>query len=267
MLRSLRDLENYSVSATDGDVGQVVDFFLDDKRWVVRYLVVETGGVLGGRRVLISPIAFREADWSSQRFHLALTMDKVKHSPSIDVDQPVSGQHEQAYSRYYGYSPYWGYSGAWGEGGYPGPLRGATPDLAPEPPLAWPAGDAHLRSANEVRGYHVLGNEEPVGHIEDFVLDDATWAVQYLVIDTSNWWFGKKVLVSPTWARRISYEDRRVYLEMSRQMIKDSPEWDMNAPVNREYEARLYDYYGRPVYWAGDRPELAAEREARRARL
>ena len=267
MLRSLGDLEKYSVSATDGDIGKVVNFLLDDKRWVVRYLVVETGGILGGRRVLISPIAFREADWSSQRFHLALTMDKIKHSPSIDVDQPVSGQHEREFARYYGYSPYWGYSGLWGVGSHPGLLLGATPDIPSEPHPAPPPGDSHLRSADEVRGYHVLGNDEPVGHIEDFVLDDSTWAVQYLVIDTSNWWFGKKVLVSPSWARRISYEGRKVYIDMSRQMIKDSPEWDMNAAVNRVYETRLYDYYGRPVYWAGDRPELAAEREAQRARL
>ena len=194
-------------------------------------------------------------------------VDKVKHSPSVDVDQPVSGQHERDHARYYGYSPYWGYSGLWGTGSDPGLLLGGTPYVPPELSPASPPGDSHLRSANEVRGYHVLGNEEPVGHIEDFVLDDASWAVQYLVIDTSNWWFGKKVLVSPTWARRISYEDRRVYIDMSRQMIKDSPAWGMNAAVNRDYETRLYDYYGRPVDWASDRPALPAEPEARRARL
>jgi len=267
MLRGLRDLEKYSVSATDGDIGKVVNFLLDDHRWVVRYLVVETGGFLGDRRVLISPIAFREADWSTQRFHVAITVDMVKHSPSVDTDQPVSAQHEREHFRYYGYSPYWADSGLWGPGRFPGTLQGGTPSVPPAPHSTPPRGDSRLRSANEVRGYHVLGNEEPVGHIEDFVLDDSTWAVQYLVIDTSNWWFGKKVLISPTWARGISYEDRRVYVDMSRQMIEDSPEWDMSAAVNREYETRLYDYYGRPVYWASDRPELAPKREASPPRL
>ena len=81
MLRSLNDLEQYTVSATDGDIGSVVNFLLDDKRWTVRYLVVKAGGHFTGRQVLISPISFREADWTTQRFHLALTQDKIKNSP------------------------------------------------------------------------------------------------------------------------------------------------------------------------------------------
>ena len=102
MLRSLKDLERYTVNATDGDLGTVVNFLLDDQRWIVRYLVVESGGFLDGRRVLISPIFFRQAEWLTRRFHLALTIDKVKKSPSVNVDQPVSRQHEQDYYGYYG---------------------------------------------------------------------------------------------------------------------------------------------------------------------
>jgi len=112
------------------------------------------------------------------------------------------------------------------------------------------SGDAHLRSAVELRGYHIQGSDEAVGHVDDFIVDDETWEVRYLAIDTSNWWFGKKVLVAPAWAKDVSWADRKVYVDMSRRAIKESPEWDPNAPVNREYEARLYDYYGRPVYWA-----------------
>jgi len=62
MFRSLKDLEEYTIGATDGDVGSVVNFLLDDERWVVRYLVAKTGGIFGGRQVLISPISFRQAD-------------------------------------------------------------------------------------------------------------------------------------------------------------------------------------------------------------
>ena len=111
MLRSLNELEHYKVNATDGDIGSVVNFLLDDQRWVVRYLVVETGGLLGGHRVLISPISFSRAEWSTRSIHVALTIEKVKDSPSVDVDKPVSRQHEQDYYRYYGYPYYWGYTG------------------------------------------------------------------------------------------------------------------------------------------------------------
>ncbi len=249
MLRSLKDLERYDVSATDGGIGSVVDFLLDDEQWIVRYLVVETHGFYDGARALITPISFREADWSTRRFHLALTKEKIRNAPDIDTNKPVSRQHERDYYRYYGYPRYWAYSGAWGIGMYPGVLAAGSWDDVPADHHEETAGDVHLRSANEVRRYDIEGKDGGIGHVADFILDDRTWHVRYLVIDTSNWWFGKKVLVAPQWANRISSDEHKVHVDMSRQAIKSSPEWRPEAPINREYEARLYDYYGRPVYW------------------
>lgn len=249
MLRSLKDLERYKVNASDGDIGSVVNFLIDDERWVVRYLVVQTSGFLDGRRVLISPISFGQADRSAQRFQVALTMDKVKNSPSIDLDKPVSRQHEQDYAGYYGYPYYWGYSGLWGMGAYPTMLvaNGVPMNVSAS---AASSGDVHLRSDEEVRGYHVQGSDQAIGHIEDFVVDDETWEVRYLVVNTRNWWFGKSVLVAPHWASRISWAENKVYVDLSRQAIKDSPEWNPSDAINREYETRLHDHYGRPAHWA-----------------
>ncbi len=249
MLRSLRDLEKYTVGATDGDVGTVVNFLLDDERWVVRYLIVETGGFFESRRVLISPISFRQVVWSSHHFQLALTMDRVKNSPGVDTDKPVSRQHEQDYYRYYGYPYYWSGMGIWGVGTYPGILADGGWNDAERAQADTPLGDAHLRSAAELRGYDVQGSDEAIGHIDGFIIDDETWAVRYLVVDTSNWWFGKKALVAPHWATGVSWDQRKVHVNLPRQVIKDSPVWNPSAPVNRAYEARLYDYYGRPAYW------------------
>jgi hypothetical protein len=261
MLRSLKELESYRVSATDGDVGRVATLLLDDHRWIVRYLIVDTGeGVLGrGRRVLISPISFRDADWATHRFHVSLTLDKVKNSPSVDVDKPVSRQHERDYSDHYGLPYYWGYSGIWGMGSYPGMLAASRLDPAPVHASDEPAGDAHLRSAEEVRGYHVQGTDEAIGHVDDFIVDDGTWEIRYLVVDTSNWGFGKKVLVAPHWASRIVWSEKKVYVDLSRRSIKSSPEWNPATAINREYETRLYDYYGRPVYWGGSGSQASQE--------
>ena len=254
MLRSLKDLEHYTVSATDGDIGSVVNFLLDDEYWTIRYLIAQTDGIFEGRRVLISPISFRQSDWETRRFHVALTMKKVKDSPSVDTDKPVSRQHERDYVRYYEHPNYWGYSGIWGMGAYPGLLTaGNSSELLAED-IDVP-GDVHLRSAQEVRGYHIQGTDGEIGHVEDFIVDDQTWEVRYLVVDTSNWLFGKKVLVAPRWASRVSWEEKKVFVDLSQQTIKDGPVWDAAAAVNRKYEARLYDYYGRPVYWTdGDQP-------------
>lgn len=252
MQRSLKDLEKYAVHASDGEVGSVTDFLLDDEHWTVRYLVVHTGGFLGGRNVLISPMAFREVDWSTRVFHVALTMEQVNGSPDINTDQPVARRHERAYNLYYGYPQYWHSMGAWGMGMYPALLAGSGMTGATPEPDDEPNGDAHLRSATELRNYHVQGTDDAVGHVADFIADDETWGVNYLVVDTSNWWFGRKVLIAPKWATRVSWLDRKVFVDMTRDAIKAGPEWDGSAAVNREYEQRLYDYFGRPVYWGSE---------------
>ena len=245
MLRSLKDLEGYAAGATDGDVGRVVDFLLDDERWAVRYLVVEPGSFLDGSQVLVSPISFRDVDWPTHRFHLALTKEKVRKSPSIDADKPVSRQHEGDFSRYYGFPCYWRSSGLWGVSSVPNAPAEDEPKEEPAAPSGEP-GDVHLRSTRDVRGYEIRGTDDAIGHVEDFLVDDETWQVKYLVVDTGNWWFGRKVLVAPDWATRISWEERTVHLGLARESIRTSPEWDPGAGVDPEYEARLRDHYCRP---------------------
>jgi len=197
--------------------------------------------------VLISPVSFRTVERSSRRVHLALTVDKIKTSPSVDTDKPVSRQHERDFSRYYGYPAYWGDLGLWGMGAYPNLLAAGTYSEAAERPEE-PTGDVHLRSAKEVRGYDIQGSDEAIGHLEDFIVDDETWALRYLVADTRNWWFGKKVLLAPQWATNVSWNERKVYIDVSREFVKNSPEWNPYL-VNRDYENRLYEYHGRSRYW------------------
>jgi hypothetical protein len=248
MLRSLCELERYTVRATDGDIGTVVDVFLDDERWGVRYLVVDAGSLVLSRRVLIAPSSFREVDWASHRFHLDLTTKAIHGSPDVDTERPVSRQHESDYYDYYGSPPYWSSFGYWDPGPFPDAARaGEKPDGSGE--RAASKIETHLRSVNEVKGYHVQGTDDAVGHIDDFIVDDMTWEVRYLVVDTSNWWIGKKVLVAPRWASGVSWAEQKVHMALTREAIKASPEWHPGAPINREYEAHLYDYYGRPVYW------------------
>jgi sporulation protein YlmC with PRC-barrel domain len=116
-----------------------------------------------------------------------------------------------------------------------------------------------LRSVAEVRGYHIEGSDGAIGHVDDFVVDDESWEVRYLVVDTSNWWFGNKVLVAPHWASRISWGERKVYVDVSRQAIKDSPEWNPTATIDRAYEEHLYDHHGRTPYWAIDHGRVGAQ--------
>jgi hypothetical protein len=259
MLRSAKILEHFRVNATDGDIGSVVNFLMDDASWTVRYLVVDTGGFLGGRQVLISPISFGEVDYSASRFRLTLTMDKVRNSPSVNLDRAVSRQHEQEYYGYYGYPNYWGYGGLWGMGNFPGAMAvGAYPESRSRP--GEPPGDVHLRSAKDVTGYHIEATDGSIGHIKDFILDDETWEVRYVVVGTTNWWPGKSVLVAPQWATRISWLDRKMYLGMARDAIKSSPEWTGSFPIAREYEEQLHRHYGRIPGWSSRDRSFEANR-------
>lgn len=250
MLRNVKDLEDYSVSGLDGDIGEVSDFYFDDARWTIRYLVVDTAGFWEtARKVLISPISFQQADWATRRFHLALTREKIRNGPSVELDKPVSRQYERDYYQYYDWPSYWGYGGIWGPGEFPAALAGGRWHEQPHEP----SGDPHLRSAREVTGYHIKGIDAEIGHVKDFIVDDQSWTIRYLVVDTSNWWLGKSVLLPPRWVERISWAENLVHVNLPREVIKKSPEWKPEEPIDREYEVRLYQHYGWPAYWL-DKP-------------
>lgn len=271
MLRSLRELEGYALGATDGEIGKVVDFLFDDERWAIRYLVADTGGWLSGRRVLLSPMSLAGADWSTRCLRVMLSRERIQNSPSIDAERPVSRRKEQEYSRYLGYPYYWGYPGVWGMSVYPMAL--ATEPWLPALDEDYGAEDeseeTHLRSARAVRGYRVEASDDSAGHVEDYVVDDETWLIRYLVIDIRHYWFGKRVLIAPQWASSISWERRKVHVDLQRRELEGSPEWDPSAGVNRDFESKLYDYYGRPAYWADTPPEVTkpgARRQPRSGR-
>jgi uncharacterized protein YrrD len=246
-----RELRGYTLRATDGDIGSVDDFYFDDERWTVRYLVADTGGWLAGRKVLISPLALGEADWQEERLGVALTKEQVRDSPDIDTDKPVSRQHELEYNQYYGYPYYWGGPGLWGA--YPYPRLSPAYAAEAGQPVATArqeSGDAHLRSVKVVTGHRIRARDGEIGHVEDFIVDDEDWAIRWMVVDTGSWLLpGRKVLVSPQWITQVSWGRGQVDVDLDRATIERSPEFDPAMPVNRGYETRLYDYYGRPVYW------------------
>ena len=122
MLNNANHLKGLAIHATDGEIGTVDQLYFDDESWAIRYLTVKTGGWLGGRRVLISPIAVAHSDWPAKRLYVALTKKQVENSPDINTDKPVSRQHEAAYLGYYGYPNYWGGTFLWGPGYYPSGL-------------------------------------------------------------------------------------------------------------------------------------------------
>jgi len=70
-----------------------------------------------------------------------------------------------------------------------------------------------------------------------------------MVVGTRDWLPGKKVLIVPQWIERIYWGAEQVHVDLSKKTVKNSPEYNPSDPVNREYEIRMYDYYGQPKYW------------------
>jgi hypothetical protein len=250
MLRNTTQLRGFAIRARDGEIGTLEQFYFDDESWAIRYLVVNTGDWLGGRLVLVSPLALRQAEWQSKRLDVALTKKQVENSPPMDTHKPVSRQHEAAYLGYYGYPSYWAAPNY--EAALAIRSEAVAEAEASQARMGQEPADTHLRSTEAVTGYHIQAVDGEIGHVRDFIVDDETWAIRYLEVDTRNLWPGKKVLVSPQWVNRVSWADSKVYVDLKRETIQNGPEWVDSIPVTREYEHRLYDYYARSPYWAAE---------------
>ena len=263
MLHSIHEMKGYTLQTRDGAIGTVNQFLFDDQHWTIRYMIVDTGGWLSGRRVLISPISIRTSSWDKRLIDVDLTKQHVEHSPGTHTDEPVSRQKEAELAEYYGYAPYWGGAGVWGPGLYPAPLLYAYPmrsaplmsPAAPTRPIGQQQtetrerGDPHLRSTEEVIGYTIQARDGDIGQVADFLVDNETWTLRYMVVDAGGWWSGKQVLVAPEWIGTISWERSCVAVDLTRETIKGAPEFDPYTPVSRDYEAQLHAYYGQPAYW------------------
>ncbi len=259
MLWSMKDIHGFTIGATDGDIGTIAECYFDDVSFTVRWVVVNTGRWLSERKVLVTPMAFRAMDWEHRRITSALTKMQVEKSPDIDTEKPVSRQHEASIYRYYGYDPYWEGTYLWGASPYP--YLGASPrltpaDLARHRRWNWEdrhREDPHLRSTRAVAGYYIQATDGDIGHVADFLVDDISWSIRYLVVDTTNWWAGKKVLVAPAWVERVDWDHSKVHVIVARAQVETSPEYNPEGPLERAYETRLYCHYGQPRYWTDER--------------
>lgn len=231
MLRSVKELHGYPILASDGEIGKVDEFYFDDEEWRIRYLVVDIGKWLSGQRVLISPAVLGQPNQMTHVLPVTLTQEQVNDSPDIDQDKPVSRQPK---------IEYWPGLGIPTNPGVAG-LYAAAQSVADKDEEHKP--DPHLRSTREVIGYHIQARDGQIGHVEDFIVDDETWKIRYLVVNTRNWLPGKKVLVEPRWVDRVSWAGSKVFVALLRASIKDKPGYDLLALAKREAKRHAFDHH------------------------
>jgi len=249
MLINAKTLKGYKLNGLDNEVGSVKEFYFDDQHWTIRYMVADTGNWLIGRQVLISPYALVGVNKKAEYIDINLTKEQIENSPSLDSDKPVSQQFEVGFYGYYGYPTYWGGSNIWGYN--PNIVRDSKEwKKTAKEEKSW---NSHLRSTNDVSGHHIQANDGEIGHVKDFIIDEETWEIRYLVIDTKNWWAGKLVLVSPKWIERVSWDELKVFVNLTREAIKQSPGYTEEFLLTRDYETKLHRHYNLQGYWL-DKP-------------
>lgn len=268
MLRSVKDLEKCAIQATDGTIGHVSDLFFDDLAWVIRYLVVDTGTWLSGRKVLIAPFGTGRPDWTDHTISVKISKEQVRASPDIDTHKPLSAQREANGLGCFWYSERPGAAESRGTAGH---LDGAVAGVSrqaevqdfvralPPESSAWRAraagvqDDAHLRSCNDVVvNYLVRATDGDIGHVCGFLIDEDSWAIRYLVVNTGSWWLGHKVVLAPEWIDEISWSASTLSVDTTRQAVQDAPPYDSVAEVNRRLEIVIYRHYDRMGYWMSD---------------
>lgn len=233
---------------TDGEIGEVEEFYFDDQSWTIRYLIVKTGTWLSGRKVLISPKVLLQPDWENKEFPVNLTKSQIENSPDIDTDKPVSRQQEEMLSSYYPWGIYWGNEPEEHGAG----IFGMMPSELYESEIGEPqninyeslqSGDRHLRSTGEVKGYTIHATDGEIGKVVDYIVDDRNWRINFLVVDTGNWLNSRKVLLSTKRITQVNWENSVVVVKVTTEAVRNSPEYEESQNINSAYEKDLYNHY------------------------
>jgi hypothetical protein len=145
---------------------------------------------------------------------------------------------EQELHDYYRWAPYWHTGGR-------ALAAAAQAQREREPGMR----DSHLRSAKEVIGYHIQALDGEIGHVKDFFLQEDCWCIRYVLVNTRNWLPGRDVLVAQASMDKVDWAESKVYVDLTRQQVKESPEYNVKTSIAREYEERLLDHYDVPPYW------------------
>jgi uncharacterized protein YrrD len=225
MQRNIYSILGFSLHASDGAIGKVKEFYFDDQSWMIRYLIVETGNWLSNRKVLISPEAVLKTYREDGSFPVNLTQNQIRNSPDIDTDKPVSRQQEVELFGYYPWQPYWGsgfYAGGLMDTSGSGLVINKTISKEADKDNKHEEDDLHLRSTHSITGYHIRATDGEIGHVSDFIFNDQSWKLIFIVVNTKNWIAKHRVLIAVEDIKEIRWLDSEIALNISMEKVKHS---------------------------------------------
>ncbi|PXF29119.1 hypothetical protein WH50_22655 [Pokkaliibacter plantistimulans] len=266
MLRTLKQIEDYVIEATDGPVGHIQDCYFDDEAWTLRYLVAETGRWLSSRTALISPIAVNNLDWEIHKVYVILDREHIEKSPDINISKPISRQDEEILLDYYNYPYYWGGIGLWGMSMYPTFQRDPNPEphdwgniMARTEIVHNEDNDPHLRSAASLLSYRIHTSDGFIGHVDDLIFDEECWALRYFIVNTGGWMADQLLLIATSWITHVDWNERIIHIGLHRDAIRKAPLYESDKVLTRETEEMLHNHYGVSGYWPNEDSEEEIE--------
>lgn len=251
MFWNTTSLRGLALEATDGAIGTVADLLFDDHSWTARWLVVETGSWFSSRKILLPLSALGKPDEQTRTFAVHLMRQQVKESPDVDTDLPVSRHREAHVYHHYGWNSYWtsGFAPLSNAITMPVSMPLARDDVGPryqesETDAVPDDGDPHLRSVRAVIGYHIAASDGEVGHVEDFLIDDETWRLHYMTVDTKNWLPGERVLLPVRSISEIDWFTEVITVGIDRAKVKGSPPYEPQMTSDGPFYERSDEYFG-----------------------
>lgn len=257
MLHSVQNMIGFTLGAIDGEIGKVKDIYFDDKSWQLRYLVVETGNWLFGRKVLIAPVAIQDINIDSHMFLVNLTKDQVKHSPDIDTEKPFTAQDEASLNHHYSWPVNVGAGVGFVTTGMVGGV--VAPDIPFEERIAQEFNDSnenkaeasqdpheersHLRSFKEFNDYKIFAADSEFGQADDLLIDTKTWSIPFMVIEAGTWYSNKQLFTPTNGINKIDSTNATIFVDQTSTMLKESPEYDSHNPIDPDLENDLRRYY------------------------
>jgi hypothetical protein len=229
VLEPLSRLRRYRIATPSLALGRPEDFYFDDRRWTVRYVVATAGRWRTRRRVLVPAAAVRGLDPPRRRLRADLRRGWVAAASTPETDPPVSRQLEVELEECAGLVADW------------------SQPLVLERATRAGRGDRHLRSAAEVAGYHLHTTDGQLGHVADFLVETDSWVIRYLIVTTRDWRPGKRVLLPPGWVTAVSWGDAAVDVDLDGATVAGAPAYVNRRPIDTEQELHLFAYYGRPA--------------------
>lgn len=250
----MSEIRGYRLLHGGDDVGRIVDFFIQDNTWDPRYLVVNIGSWLTGRKVVLSPTVFGSLDLDEDSIDISLSRKEIEKGPTLDEHETVSAKHRNAVAVFYAWPTGWAAGIGVTPTGHmiPANQQAATPLVAADGEPSAPSDDPtedNLRSFKEIKGYSIEAIDGSIGHVEDIIVDPVNWKTRYLVVDTRNWLPGRKVLVAIHWLDSLSFTEQSASLKLERKAIESSPEFDPGGRIDPEFETQTHEHYNLPAYW------------------